>query len=304
MIEAGLIASRFLHYAALLVLFGGALFPLYALPAPSSRPVWFLARLRRTEIIAALVALVTGVAWLAFATAEMSGVADDALSLPAIWGVVRDIGFGQIWAGRLALSVAVLAVVLAQPPWSLCIVPLLAGALLASIAGTGHGPSPEGLLGALHAFLDGLHLLAAGLWLGALAPLSWTMGAALFEEKSRMDSAVATILLRFSRVGYLAVALLVGTGLVNGWFLVGSLPALTGTSYGRVLAIKIGLFFVMVLFAAANRYWIAPQLIGSQSLDRARWLLRLRRHILVEQALGLSVIGVVSLLGIMSPALA
>ena len=303
MIEAGLIASRFLHYAALLVLFGGTLFPLYAFPTSSMRPDWFMARQRRAETFAAVLALVSGLAWLAFTTAEMSGVASDALSPSAVWDVVKETGFGRLWVGRLGLMAAIVSTIVARTSWALWVSPFLAGALLVSLAGAGHGSAPEGPLGALHAVSDGFHLLAAGLWLGALAPLSWTMRAALYEKLAQRGFEVEIVLQRFSGVGYLAVAILIGTGLVNSWFLVGSLRMLTENPYGRLLAIKLGLFVAMMAFASANRFWIAPTLVRTGSADHGPGLRRIRNHIAFEQALGLAVIGAVSVLGTMQPAI-
>ena len=44
-----------------------------------------------------------------------------------------------------------------------------------------------------------------------------------------------TATLRFSTLGILSVGTLLATGIVNSWYLVGSIPALTGTPYGRLL---------------------------------------------------------------------
>ncbi len=74
MLEAGLIVSRFVHDTAVLVLFGVSIFPLYAYPdrvdQNSARAGHWL---HWVMLAAALVALLSGVAWLAFTTATMAG---------------------------------------------------------------------------------------------------------------------------------------------------------------------------------------------------------------------------------------
>src|SRR5262249_56858630 len=66
--------------------------------------------------------------------------------------------------------------------------------------------------------------------------------------------------LRFSTLGLISVGLLIATGIVNGWILAGSVPALIGTGYGRLLLAKVALFFAMVAVAAVNRLRLTPRL--------------------------------------------
>lgn len=43
-------------------------------------------------------------------------------------------------------------------------------------------------------------------------------------------------------MAYLAVAALVASWSINGWFLIGSLSDLIDTSFGELLLLKLGLF--------------------------------------------------------------
>lgn len=85
--------------------------------------------------------------------------------------------------------------------------------------------------GTLHIFADAAHLLAAGAWLGGLFPL----GRCLLGSDARLADGEAldldSVLMRFSGTGYLAVATLIGTGLVNSWFLIGSVFSLMASAY-------------------------------------------------------------------------
>ena len=78
----------------------------------------------------------------------------------------------------------------------------------------------------IHEGADGLHLLAAGAWLGGLLGLRFILA---LSDSDRMPIR-ARVLLRFSGMGYVAVAVLVASGLINGWFLVGSIGGLVATA--------------------------------------------------------------------------
>ncbi len=289
LLGAALATSRLAHYAALTTLFGLSLFPLYAGAAPRSPP--------RTGLTLAAVAIpLSGLLWLGFSTASMSGDLAAAFDPAAIAMVVREMDFGKIWAARLGLSVLVLGLVLARPGTRL--IPLLAGGLLASVALTGHAQMEEGTSRLIHMAADGLHLLAAGVWLGALVAI-----ARLSKPDASQDVALGRTLANFSQAGTLAVATLVGSGLVNAGFLVGSVPALVSTDYGRLLIAKLGLFAGMLALAAANRWRLTPALLAASAAPESDELRRrLRRQVLAEQALGLLVLAIVAVMGTMDPA--
>ena len=78
-------------------------------------------------------------------------------------------------------------------------------------------------------------------------------------------------MLRFSTLGIVSVGTLLVTGIVNTWYLAGSIEALTGTYYGQLLLAKIALFFAMVAIAAVNRQWLTPRLCRTRaSTERAQ----------------------------------
>jgi putative copper resistance protein D len=93
------------------------------------------------------------------------------------------------------------------------------------------------------------------------------------------------------------------TGLVNAFYLVGSVAALLDTDYGRLLAVKVALFVVMVAIAAINRFRLTPELVPDATLAPARQVLRrLRRNAVVEIVLGAVIIAIVAKLGVTPPA--
>ena len=103
-------------------------------------------------------------------------------------------------------------------------------------------------------------------------------------------------------MGYVAVAVLLATGLVNTWLLVGSATSLTTTTYGWLLILKLCLFVGMLILAAVNRFWLVPTLINDKR-DSSPSIMRLRRNVLVEQVFGALVLLIVSILGTIEPAI-
>ena len=96
-----------------------------------------------------------------------------------------------------------------------------------------------------------LHLLAMAVWLGGLAALLATLHRAP-REKDLTGCAV-----RFSRLASAAVAVLVITGVYQSWRGLGSWQALTDTSYGRLLLLKLAAVSLLLTIADRSRRWTA-----------------------------------------------
>ncbi|MFD4241324.1 copper resistance CopC/CopD family protein [Streptomyces sp. NPDC058525] len=96
---------------------------------------------------------------------------------------------------------------------------------------------------------DILHLLAVATWLGGLAALL----VALHKVPGIERAAVR----RFSQVAFVSVLVLAVTGVYQSWRQLGSWSALTGTSYGQLLLLKVGLVAVLVAIAYMSRKWTA-----------------------------------------------
>ncbi|WP_137994498.1 copper resistance CopC/CopD family protein [Streptomyces vilmorinianum] len=95
--------------------------------------------------------------------------------------------------------------------------------------------------------VDILHLLAVAAWLGGLTALL----VALYRVPGIERAAVE----RFSRIAFGSVVVLAATGLYQSWRQVGSWSALTGTAYGQLLLVKVGLVAVLVGIAWVSRRW-------------------------------------------------
>lgn len=306
MIDLGLVVARLLHYAAVTTLAGVAFFPLYAYS--STEPKELSRRRQAVVLFSAVGALLSGLIWFVFSVANMSGAWADVADHEVLWTVLNETTFGGVWMARMLLAVLILGVMAGSPLWMAVrgrdqVTAFLAAVLLASLAGTGHAQIEEGAANLVHVASDATHLLGAGAWLGGLVPL----GFILLEYSAGEDEPIVDvdrILLRFSSMGNVAVATLVVSGLVNSWFLVGSVTSLLTTLYGQILLGKLALFAAMLALAAANRFWLVPRMIetGADPAEPAVWLRRLRYHVLGEQLLGLMVLLAVSILGTMRPA--
>ncbi|WP_405937801.1 copper resistance protein CopC [Streptomyces sp. NBC_00726] len=97
--------------------------------------------------------------------------------------------------------------------------------------------------------VDVLHLLAVAAWLGGLVALL----TALYRTPDLTSAAVR----RFSTIAFVSVVVLVATGVYQSWRQVGTWSALTGTGYGQLLLVKVGLVAVLVGIASMSRRWTA-----------------------------------------------
>jgi putative copper resistance protein D len=305
MLEAALLIGRFLQFAAASLLFGAPLFLLYG---PSIAPT---GTVRRLLIGAAVAAIAASLILLAAQTGEMTGNAADAFDPATAWVVASDTHFGAVWSIRSALIVCSLIALSMLAPGRLLWVSqsLLGGLMLASLAFTGHGGMGEGGLGQIHLVADSLHLLAAGVWLGALPLLLLLIVGAQRDPNANQAALIG--LVRFSAIGPVVVSVLVLSGLINAWVLIGPERALEalgqayGQAYGQVLAIKLVLVAAMLGFAAWNRWKLTPLLraaIAGSSEQTA--LRRLRLSVGAETALALLVLALVALLGTLEPPMA
>jgi copper resistance protein D len=313
-----LIWVRAIHFGATLMVMGGAFFLAFiAEPAFGGLDDTHVAarvrfQLATTAWIGLAVTLISGAAWLVLQSERMSELSlAEVFSQGIVWTVLSETDFGHAWQARLAL-IGLLAAIL---PWlapsrrarshrmRAAAVAVSAG-LVGTLAWAGHAAASSGIEGAIHLSADILHLVAAAAWFGSLIPLALLLRAARRDQATTSVAVARKAVLRFSPLGVASVGTLVATGAVNTWFLTGSMPALVGTEYGRLLLVKVALFLVMLLFGAINRLWLAPRLVHAPSAAAgAETLRRIERNSLIEVGLGTIIIVIVGLLGTMPPGL-
>src|SRR3989441_1592703 len=171
--------------------------------------------------------------------------------------------------------------------------PVAAAAMLAGFTVSSHavGSGPTAIV------LDWAHLLATSLWVGGLLPL-WLVLRGVSNKERRVVAGIPVP--RFSRIAAIAGAVRPVTRADSALVAVPSLRALTGTTYGRTLLIKLLLILPAVALGAYNRFVLRPRIEGQRSEDGAPH--RLLRSLSVEITLGAAIVLVVAVLTITPPA--
>ena len=300
MLEVAVIALRWLQYSGAVVLLGAPLFLLYSFKdAGGPTLVWA----RPTLIVAALVVALGSLAALVAQTAVMAGSLSEALKPASLSFMVTGTALGMAMVVRAVIAVLGFVLLVALKPgralWGLTIVAGLVVA--ASFTWTGHGAATEGPGGPLHLVADVLHAVAAALWLGALAALT----ILLLRRADPDDLSIHRALHGFAGLGTLAVGLLVLTGLVNSWFLVGParIGALGASLYGQLLIGKLALFATMLALAAGNRFRLTPGLgsVLASGEDPRQALLQHRGSVVAETLDCGLLLAVVAVMGTLAP---
>ena len=295
------VAVRFGLYLDLAAALGVPFFALYARDAAALLP------LRGAIRCAGFFGIMLSLAGLFQLSAAMAGKLLVEVGAADLLAVLTGMAFGTAWLVRIAALVVLVAsasFLPARPIAALGIASASGAVALATLAWAGHGVMDEGAIGWLHLGADITHLLAAGIWIGALLCLLFLA----VRAGRRADSGHLRLLHRaldgFAVIGSAVVAVLLLTGLVNGWLLVGpaGLVLLPVSLYGQLLLAKLALFAVMLGLAATNRYRLTPALaarIDADDLPGAMQLLRI--SLALETACGIVVLAFVAWLGTLQP---
>jgi copper transport protein len=236
--------TRFVGFAALVVLLGGAIFCLVLWPAG-------VPQLRRTFLVAAVVeAAAAGLALLLegpYAAGDGLGRTFDGSLLDAVLSTQ----YGEATATRIGVALATVVAVL--------------------VVGKRIGRTSAGLIAALGLFMamtwsaaghagvgswqpwtnlsDTVHLVFVSAWVGGLVVLVRGLRRWSPDEQ-------AALLPGWSRLAFWSVVLLVATGVFATIREVGELGALFTTRYGLLLVTKYALVGLMLLFALVGRAYV------------------------------------------------
>ncbi|PPQ26302.1 CopD family protein [Rhodopila globiformis] len=282
---------RGLHLAAMLSLLGTAGFVAWILPAATAVPPSLRRGLNRLCRASGVIAVVAGIGWFILQTMAMAGAETIPDVLHALPLVALRTHYGTVMLARLGLLLA--ATVLFRPDTlrGTFLILVLTAAALGLQGLIGHAGATEGTLGDSLVASEGFHLLAAGLWLGALLPL-WLSVRALQPARA------AAVCERFTPLGLACVLVLAGTGFFQGMDFIGSLPRLFGTRYGHFALLKITLFLGALVLALLNRLWLTDRLSVGATPARRHLLL----SVCVETGLGLAIVGAAAFMASSTPA--
>ncbi|MGE8068897.1 copper homeostasis membrane protein CopD [Pseudomonas sp. NPDC089569] len=277
-----MVLCRFLHFAVVLTLFGAWVFR----PLLLQRDTALEQPLAQVGGWLAVMALLSGAGWLLLITVSMAGAWDAALDPSTLKLVLGHTFFGQVWSWHLLFNALLVALLLTPLRANRTLQIILGGLLVATLAPVGHGAMLDGIQGRLLILNQLVHLTCVSAWLGGLMLLVMIL--------RRPDGhGIKTLLQRFSGVGYVLVAGLLVSGLINVRVLTGAFwptPLLSG--FALILLIKVALVGAMLGLALFNRLRIN---------DCERQLPVLRSSVMLEWLLGLGAVAAVSLLGTLPP---
>lgn len=307
-IDGPLVVIRAIHFVATATIMGTLIFRAVVVEAAarSAKPAAAIVRAQTLRVAWICLALsaASGLVWFLLEAASMSGLPfGETMTSDVLFTVANETQFGRVTETRVVM-VAILAGCLAYDRFPLVrgLALAMSVGLIAAVAWTGHAGSTAGEMGILHLIADAFHLVAAAVWIGGLVSLVLLLSAIRRDQTHAGMSFARDATQSFSTMGIAIVVVVFATGLVNTWILVGSLHVLVATGYGRLLMLKIALFAVMLLFAAANRFWLTPRL-ALPSGSKIEVLRRLVRNSTVEIALALLIFAIVGVLGTLHPAI-
>ena len=269
---------RWGSYLALLPLVGAFALLLVVVPRLATDDREAMAtNVARVGRVAAVALLGVAAARLVAQSVSLHGVAG-ALDPASIGSVLRYTTWGWAWIGQVAAVALALLVLRRRPPTGA--VTRVGGIVVASALGvasaaSGHAVASEAGT-ALLVTADALHTLGAGAWLGALGVL-----LVVAVAPARHDAAgVAAVVRAFAPLALGGAAALVVSGGVLAWHHVGSLAALTGSTYGWLLLGKLGVLTGIAALGAINWRRLGPALPSAPAVRL------LRRSVRGELALG------------------
>lgn len=304
MSEWATIAIRFALYVDLMLLFGLPLFGIYnrsAWKAASALPV------RPLVALSAAGGLLLSVIALFLLASSMSGAPLGEVDRETVGMLLTGSSIGTAWKVRMAAltGVLILSPFLYRQPGLTLSGTLLASAIaLATLAWTGHGAADEGTAGWAHLAADIVHLLASAAWVGALVALVLLIFKPARTLSAEHLSLSHDALAGFATVGTIAVALILLSGIVNSWMLIGPahISALFTTLYGQLLMAKLLLFAAMLGLAASNRFRLTPALERSLGGgDHQAALVGLRKSLAIETGAAVLILFLVAWLGTLEP---
>jgi copper transport protein len=292
---------RWLEFCALLTVIGTVGFRNAVLPRIRSRAALSVnddttRRAAKWGATAALGLAVTAILRLVAQSAAMR-------SAKTPMNIVNDTGafVGTTWgrAWTLQLVVAVMTAVLfgvaasrrnsagtSRTTWLLATATTLMLAVTPALSG--HAASASRFGGAA-IVIDAAHVIGAGGWLGTLL-LTLGVGMRVPTDATSTDLHAAELFNAFSPVALTFAGIAGLTGVTSGWINLGSFSALFGSSYGKVLLIKLVLL-VFVAGAGAYNWLSARPSLGAESGAK-----NIRHSASTEICLGIAVLLVTAVL--------
>ncbi len=229
---------------------------------------------RRGMLAWLAILITTGIALLIVRTAEMSG-----LPLSQAMGILPEVllhsHFGVVWAIHLILLALLAGAIFLPPgvatPPSACLAVMLALTYSAASHASDRGDFT------LSELNDWAHVIATSLWGGGIMATLFFGFPLLRDRRALLTRSV----FRLSRISAWALAGVLLTGVYNAVLQIPGFADVSGTAYGRTLAVKVALVSVMALLGAYSRFIVIPALRrapdngnADRQIGRVRFCLR------------------------------
>lgn len=283
------VALRFIHFTALMLVFGCALYSAWLAPVSIRRLM--LRRFLRLQQHAAGWCFLSAALMLAIQGGLMGSGWQDVLSVP-VWEAVLHTRFGGVWLWQIVLALVTLVVALIVPRTVPRLLLILTTAQFILLAGVGHATLHTGVVGAIQQVNYALHLICAAAWFGGLLPVIYCMRMA----QGRWHAQAIFTMMRFSRYGHVAVAGVLLTGIANAVFIRGVSP-LWHAAWGQLLLLKCAFVMLMVAIALVNRYVLVPRMRRDSRRENHCFIWMTK----IEWVLGGVVLAIVSLFATLEP---
>jgi copper transport protein len=275
-VGAALAVARAVAFIAVAVLIGGLL---HSNGRNESTP-----RTRRVLLVAGILALLASVAALALSAPYGSGAGWGDVFSGQAWRDLFHSRSGWTWLLRIAMTARLVALTRRAKADRT----LWAGAVAAAMvlygaeAWSGHGATGRWVQFAF--LLTVVHLGAVSAWFGGLVVLLTHAGESDLAARAR----------RFSSIALISVGVITVSGVVQGWRQLGSVDALTSSTYGKLLIAKVAVVAAMLVAAMYAR-------LSINDIDDDGGSSRMRNPIATEVLLGIGVFAFTSMLVVAQP---
>lgn len=259
------IFCRWLHFSALISLTGAGMVTNFL--APGDYRARIRARLWPLMKLACWLTLISKLLLVSAQTGLLGDGWKDTVNAPLMLAMLQT-SFGRAWQLQCGLALAACLMLLLHGAICQRMLLIFAVLQLAGMAFIGHAGLLEGTTGVLQRGNQIVHLLSAGFWAGGLLPVLVLMHDARYSE--HRTGAIETMM-RYSRYGHLAVAMVIASGALAALLLLGW-PLTHFRLYSQLLLVKSLLVAAMVGIALFNRYWLVPRFQQSEHDAQQRFI--------------------------------
>ncbi len=208
--------------------------------------------------------------------------------------------FGNIWLIRMTVTIILLGTwfgvdrkkILSKNSQIAMLVTSLV--LISTTSLIGHGAASGETVPIV---LDYIHNLVAAVWIGGIFYFVFTLLPTFSQLKESSREKMSLVLIpRFSIAFIIAVGIVIITGPTLMWFLESDVGLITESVYGQLIMLKIAIAAVMVGLGGFFQFKIQKNAERDLTLGKISVHKKLKRALKVDAALGVTLLGVVTLL--------